>query len=289
MNKFFGRPARPRRTPLAQRALLRSRSAALTSERMARAGVMTQADVRRVNREAMSRRGRAAKPGKNERRRPKIQTRRWAPFLAFSFVGALALVAALPANAELSSSTVAEVVVQEVTGSSAQAASSRDGITSIKTSGRQPGGSNYINNPNSVIQWPFHETWPFGDMFGPRDTTGCGDCSGFESGIDIMAPEGMPILSIADGVVSDIHPDNDNSYGVHVTIDHVINGEVFQSNYNHMLEGSIIVQEGQPIKLGQPIGQVGNTGSSTAPHVCFLILIDGTPVDPYPWLIAHNV
>jgi murein DD-endopeptidase MepM/ murein hydrolase activator NlpD len=245
--------------------------------------------VRRLNREAISRRGRTTKPEKKRGRRPKFETRRWAPFLAFSFVGALALVAALPANAQLSSTTVAEVVVQEITSSSAQASSSRDGISSVKTSGRQSGGSNYINNPNSVIQWPFHETWPFGDTFGPRDTTGCGSCSSFESGIDIMAPEGLPILAIADGVVSDVHPDNDNSYGVHVTIDHVINGEVFQSNYNHMLEGSIIVQAGQQIKLGQSIGQVGNTGASTAPHTCFLILIDGTPVDPYPWMIQHNV
>jgi len=290
MNLFFGRHLRRHRTPLGLRARARRRSASLTSERMARAGVMTQADVRRLNREAMSRRGRATKPEKTGQQRPKTATRRWAPFLAFSFVGALALVAALPANAELSSTdTVANVVVQEITSSSAQAASSRDGISSVKTSGRQSGGSNYINNPNSVIQWPFHETWPFGDMYGPRDTTGCGSCSAFESGIDIMAPEGMPILSIADGVVSDVHPDNDNSYGVHVTIDHVINGEVFQSNYNHMLEGSIIVQVGQPVKLGQPIGQVGNTGASTAPHTCFLILIDGTPVDPYPWMLQHNV
>jgi murein DD-endopeptidase MepM/ murein hydrolase activator NlpD len=198
-------------------------------------------------------------------------------------------VAALPANAELQSTgTVGEAVVQAVTGSSVQTVASRDSISSINSAGRKPGGSNYINNPNSVIQWPFHETWPFGDMFGPRET-GCDVCSSFEYGIDIMAPEGMPILSIADGVVSDVHPLNDNGYGVHVTVDHVINGEVFQRNYNHMLEGTIVVQVGQKVTLGDTLGQVGNTGNSTAPHTCFLILIDGTPVDPYPWMLAHNV
>ena len=282
-------------------AVSRERSSALTRERMARAGIMTQADVRRQNREAISRRGTSTKSSRPLQRdrvsarsrrvgRPSIPTRRWAPFLAFFFVGALALVAALPANAQLQSThTVGEAVVQAVTGSSIQTVASRDGISSIRTSGRQPGGSNYINNPNSVIQWPFHETWPFGDTFGPRDTTGCGACSSFESGIDIMAPEGTAIFSIAEGVVSDVHPADDNGYGVHVTVDHVINGEVFQSNYNHMLEGTIVVQVGQKVKLGDTLGQVGNTGSSTAPHTCFLILIDGTPVDPYEWMIAHNV
>ena len=267
---------------------------------MARAGIMTQADVRRQNREALSKRGGLTKSRRSAQgtatsrrtgssRRPSIATRRWAPFLAFSFVGALALVAALPANAELQSTgTVGEAVVQAVTGSSIQAAASRDGISSVNLLGRKPGGTNYINNSNSVIQWPFHETWPFGDMFGPRET-GCDVCSSFESGIDIMAPEGVPILSIADGVVSDVNPADDNGYGVHVTVDHVINGEVFQSNYNHMLEGSIVVQLGQTVKLGDTLGKVGNTGSSSAPHVCFLILIDGTPVDPYPWMLAHNV
>ena len=297
MKKFLRRSSA--RRPIS--AVSRERSSALTRERMARAGIMTQADVRRQNREAISRRGTSTKSSRPLQRdrisarsrragRPSIPTRRWAPFLAFSFVGALALVAALPATAELQSTgTVGEAVVQAVTGSSIQTAASRDGISSVKTSGRQAGGTNYINNPNSIIQWPFHETWPFGDMFGPRDTTGCGACSSFESGIDIMAPEGMAILSIADGVVSDVHPADDNGYGVHVTVDHVINGEVFQSNYNHMLEGSIVVQVGQKVKLGDPLGQVGNTGTSTAPHTCFLILIDGTPVDPYAWMIAHNV
>jgi len=289
MKKPFGRPSPRHVTSSAQRSHGRSRSSELTTERMAREGVMTQAEVRRQNRDTLSRRGRASNHKGRAHSSPKV-TRRWAPLLAFSFVGALALVAGLPAFAQLApTGTGAEAVVQALTGSSATTISARDGISSIASSGRQPGGTNYTNNPNSVIQWPFHETWPFGDMYGPRDTTGCDVCTSFESGIDIMAPEGTAIFSIAGGVVSDVNPADDNSYGVHVTVDHVINGEVFQSNYNHMLEGTIVVQVGQTVKLGETLGQVGNTGSSTAPPTCFLILIDGTPVDPYPWMIAHNV
>jgi murein DD-endopeptidase MepM/ murein hydrolase activator NlpD len=288
MNLFSRKRPRPRRFYLG-RARHSTGNARLVRQRRS---VASKEDIRVGNTEALRRRRRrrletVTPEGANKKG---TVARRWAPFLAFAFVGSLALVAALPANAEFQTTAapVAPSKGQEVRGSAAQAVASRDAISSVLTSNRKPGGTNYINNPNSIIQWPFHETWPFGDMYGPRET-GCSVCSSFEYGIDIMAPEGTTILSIADGVVSDVHPANDNGYGVHVTVNHVINGEVFQSNYNHMLENSIVVQVGQQVKLGDALGQVGNTGNSTAPHTCFLILIGGTPVDPYAWLISHNV
>lgn len=287
MNIFSRKFPRARRFSSSRKARRSTRTPTGVPQRF---GVMTREDIRLRNGKALRRhRGRVVtRPEESQPRRS--VARRWAPFLAFAFVGGFALVAALPANADFQTTAgpAAPSKGQEVRGGVAQAVKSRDAVSAVHASNRKPGGTNYINNPNSIIQWPFHETWPFGDMFGPRET-GCDVCSPFESGIDILAPEGTTILSIADGVVSDVHPVNDNSYGVHVTVDHVINGEVFQSNYNHMLENTIVVQVGQQVKLGEALGQVGNTGASTAPHTCFLILIGGTPVDPYAWMIAHNV
>jgi hypothetical protein len=50
-----------------------------------------------------------------------------------------------------------------------------------------------------------------------------------------------------------------------------------------MIEGSIPpnIVPGAVVKMGDPIGQVGNTGLSTAPHLHYQIHDGNTPVDPW--------
>jgi murein DD-endopeptidase MepM/ murein hydrolase activator NlpD len=42
--------------------------------------------------------------------------------------------------------------------------------------------------------------------------------------------------------------------------------------FAHLQQGSIIVSSGQRIKKGQPIGKVGHSGNSTAPHLHFQLM-----------------
>lgn len=94
-------------------------------------------------------------------------------------------------------------------------------------------------------------------------------------GTDIGAREGTPIQAIADGVVVTVGDSGRVGYGKFVKIDHQ-NG--YTSLYAHMSQTS--VSNKQKVKKGAVIGKVGNTGSSTGPHLHIEITKDGAHVDP---------
>lgn len=69
--------------------------------------------------------------------------------------------------------------------------------------------------------------------------------------------------------------------GNYVKIDH---GNGFISVYKHLTFGSVSVKKGDPVKAGQPIGQMGTTGYSTGLHLHFELLKNGIAADPEPYL-----
>lgn len=93
-------------------------------------------------------------------------------------------------------------------------------------------------------------------------------------GVDFAAPKGTPIYATGDGVVISVKTVF-GGYGKHIEIDH---GFGFITRYAHMNEFK--VKRGQKVKRGDLIGTVGNTGSSTAPHVHYEIMKDGRFVNP---------
>ncbi len=143
----------------------------------------------------------------------------------------------------------------------------------------------YTNDVNGTIQWPFPVPVPITSGFGPRIAP-CGGCSSMHEGIDFTPGRGVAIGAIADGVVSAV-VDTHAGLGNHVIVDHVINGQLVQSVYGHMLDGSIVVTVGQTVKVTDKLGEVGSTGESTGPHLHLEIHINNVPVDPFAWLKAN--
>jgi murein DD-endopeptidase MepM/ murein hydrolase activator NlpD len=138
----------------------------------------------------------------------------------------------------------------------------------------------FINNPTSPIQWPFAVGVPISYGFGMRDGT-------MHEGVDFTPGEGSPIQAIADGVVRE-STDSGGAFGVHIVIDHVIDGVLISSSYSHMLYGSRQVEVGDQVTVGTIIGHTGNTGRSFGAHTHFEMLANGTtPIDPIPWLREH--
>nr|WP_245325300.1 M23 family metallopeptidase [Microbacterium amylolyticum] len=106
-------------------------------------------------------------------------------------------------------------------------------------------------------------------------------------GIDFVPGEGAPIQSIADGVVR-IATEAGGAYGVNVYVDHIIDGQLVSSHYAHMQYGSLQVQAGDTVKVGDVLGNVGNTGRSYGAHLHFEVIVNGTAIDPMPWMQEHG-
>lgn len=94
------------------------------------------------------------------------------------------------------------------------------------------------------------------------------------SGVDLAAPTGTPIHATGDGTVCRIGFDY-YGYGHYVMIDH---GFGYKTRYGHM--SKIIVANGQEIKRGQYIGDVGNTGRSFGSHVHYEVIYRDRCVNP---------
>ncbi len=194
------------------------------------------------------------------------------------------LTAAVPGSVVLRDeylATTPEVLAAARSAEKAAAATAQALASGIRTA------STYSNNLDSAVQWPFPVGVPISDGFGPRSSPG-GIGSTNHKGVDFTPGQGTAIGAIADGVVSLVQRSDNGGLGVYVVIDHVIDGQPVSSWYGHMLTGSPLVSEGQAVLVGQQIGSVGNTGTSTGAHLHLEIHEDGSAVDPFAWLTAHN-
>ena len=108
-------------------------------------------------------------------------------------------------------------------------------------------------------------------VYGYRDTA-TGTVPKNHTGTDIAAVMGTKIKSATDGQVVLVSEEGD--YGKHLKIQI---GEV-SIIYAHC--NSLYVKEGEQIKQGQEIAEVGSTGNSTGPHLHFEIRISERTVDP---------
>jgi murein DD-endopeptidase MepM/ murein hydrolase activator NlpD len=99
----------------------------------------------------------------------------------------------------------------------------------------------------------------------------------FHPGVDLSADYGEVVRASAAGTVSSA--DWDGGYGQKIDIDH---GNGYHTWYAHL--SKMEVTPGQYVHKGQEIGLVGSTGFSTGPHLHYQVMLNGTPVDPSPYL-----
>ncbi|WOQ70161.1 M23 family metallopeptidase [Microbacterium limosum] len=137
----------------------------------------------------------------------------------------------------------------------------------------------FVNDPAAPIQWPFAAGVPISDGYGPR-------WGSFHYGLDFTPGEGAHIQSVAAGTVR-VASESGGAFGVHVIIDHEIDGEVFSTHYAHMQYGSLQVKAGDVVPVGTFLGLTGNTGLSYGAHLHFEVFVGNQRIDPLAWLREH--
>lgn len=100
----------------------------------------------------------------------------------------------------------------------------------------------------------------------------------FHNGIDLANVPGSGVVAAMSGTVVHIESQPGN-YGRFVIVRH---DKGYQTLYAHLDSWSVRV--GQRVTQGQRIGNMGNTGRSTGPHLHFSIIRNGTFVDPMRYL-----
>ena len=225
---------------------------------------------------------------------------------AMLFVGALAIGMSVPASA------FSVGAISATSGCSATSASSARGGAGTQTAAvatDQPVGavtrdgfqvlswaqvlaekyahiSSYrYSGGQGSIRWPFPYAVSISSPFGPR-VAPCAGCSTFHEGVDFTPGDKAAIFAVATGVVTG-REDGHAGYGNYVIMTSQLNGHTVRFTYAHMTTGSSPIVLGQTVQVGQFIGLVGMTGEATGPHLHFEVNVDGTTIDPIPWLEAN--
>ncbi|MBQ9965390.1 MAG: peptidoglycan DD-metalloendopeptidase family protein [Clostridia bacterium] len=98
-------------------------------------------------------------------------------------------------------------------------------------------------------------------------------------GLDYGADRGTSIFSVKSGTVT--FSGSNGNYGLCVIVDH---GNGLKTLYAHC--DKLLVGKGEKVSAGQVIGTVGNTGRSTGNHLHFELIVNGSNVNPAPYLGA---
>ncbi|MBB1490469.1 MULTISPECIES: DUF5930 domain-containing protein [unclassified Paracoccus (in: a-proteobacteria)] len=126
------------------------------------------------------------------------------------------------------------------------------------------------------LAMPVKSAFRFTSGFGPR-------WGRQHQGLDLAGPVGTPIFSTADGVVT--YAGWQRGYGNLIKIQHELGTE---TRYGHL--SKIRVKAGQKVSRNSLIGDMGNTGRSTGPHLHYEVRVDGKAVNPMSFIkAAQNV
>lgn len=119
---------------------------------------------------------------------------------------------------------------------------------------------------------PVKQNFRFTSGFGPR-------WGRMHSGADFAGPIGTPIHSTADGVVT--FAGWSSGYGRLIKIQHEFG---IETRYAHL--NRIHVNVGERVSRGERIGDMGNSGRSTGPHLHYEVRVGGQAVNPMIYIRA---
>lgn len=95
-------------------------------------------------------------------------------------------------------------------------------------------------------------------------------------GVDYPAPAGTPVMAVADALV-DTAEYQHNGYGNLVVLKHK---GAYASAYGHLREFAAGLQKDMPVRQGDIIGYVGQTGLASGPHLHYEFRVNDEAVDP---------
>lgn len=100
----------------------------------------------------------------------------------------------------------------------------------------------------------------------------------FHKGVDIANRKGTAVVAPADGVVSFVG--KKSNMGKVIVIDH---GHGIITRYAHLSD--TLKRQGEKVKRGDIIAQMGSTGRSTGPHLHYEVHLNGVPVNPQKYIL----
>ena len=100
-------------------------------------------------------------------------------------------------------------------------------------------------------------------------------------GLDIANSTWTPIYATANGQVSEVSSGTD--FGNLVKIKH---DSVYTTLYAHLQKAAVTV--GQPVKRGDVVGYMGNTGRSTGSHLHYEVHRNGRAINPMAFIVPED-
>lgn len=173
-----------------------------------------------------------------------------------------------------------------------------DGIVpmdDVSNSNRE--GSKFLSAPVCYIN--SNKSTRFSSRWGGRTarvTKNKQRMTSFHDGLDLAVPRGTPVMAAAAGCIDykDIGSNRYAGYGFNIKVDH---GNGFMARYAHLNNFSEGIREfirtgrGQKycFERGEYIGNSGETGNCTGPHLHFGLSKNGRSVDPLKYMLSQSV
>ena len=98
--------------------------------------------------------------------------------------------------------------------------------------------------------------------------------------VDLIVPDGTPVLAARDGVVMQVESGFDRSglnkarYAERANVVRILHDDGSMAVYAHLQENGVYVRVGERVGVGQQIAASGNTGYSSGPHLHFCVQVN---------------